>query len=102
MCPVQIVCKLHNENHWQAESFPDSDESAGQSGFQARTARCKDCEYDSVTDDEMLQLANQMKLMLTNDGNVLFYNINIVPRHSESEIGCFPGLCRRVEQQWVW
>lgn len=45
-----------------------------------------DGEYNGVTDDEMLQLANQLKSMFTNDGNVLFFNIHIVPGHSESVV----------------
>ena len=48
-----------------------------------------DGEYNGVTDDEMLQLANQLKSMFTNDGNVLFFNIHIVPGHSESVV--FPA-----------
>ncbi len=48
-----------------------------------------DGEYNGVTDDEMLQFANQLKSMFTNDGNVLFFNIHIVPGHSESVV--FPA-----------
>ena len=48
-----------------------------------------DGEYNCVTYDEMLQLANQLKSMFTNDGNVLFFNIHIVPGHSESVV--FPA-----------
>lgn len=48
-----------------------------------------DGEYNGVTDDEMLQLANQLKSMFTNDGNVLFFNIHIIPGHSESVV--FPA-----------
>ena len=48
-----------------------------------------DGEYNGVTDDEMLQLSNQLKSMFTNDGNVLFFNIHIVPGHSESVV--FPA-----------
>lgn len=43
-----------------------------------------DGEYNGVTDDEMLQLSNQLKSMFTNDGNVLFFNIHIVPGHAEA------------------
>lgn len=43
-----------------------------------------DGEYNRVTDDEMLQLSNQLKSMFTNDGNVLFFNIHIVPGHAEA------------------
>lgn len=43
-----------------------------------------DGEYNGATDDEMLQLSNQLKSMFTNDGNVLFFNIHIVPGHAEA------------------
>lgn len=43
-----------------------------------------DGEYNGVTDEEMLQLSNQLKSMFTNDGNVLFFNIHIVPGHAEA------------------
>ena len=37
----------------------------------------------------MQQLANQLKSMFTNDGNVLFFNIHVVPGHAESVV--FPA-----------
>ena len=38
---------------------------------------------------EMQQLANQLKSMFTNDGNVLLFNIHVVPGHAESVV--FPA-----------
>lgn len=43
-----------------------------------------DGEYNGVGHDEMLQLSNQVKSMFTNDGNVLLFNIHIVPGDSDS------------------
>ena len=43
-----------------------------------------DGEYNGATDDEMIQLSNQLKSMFTNDGNVLFFNIHVAPGHVES------------------
>ena len=40
--------------------------------------------YNGTSHDEMQQLANQLKSMFTNDGNVLFFNIHVVPGHAES------------------
>jgi hypothetical protein len=65
-----------------------------------RTHHNKDCypptiinitdgEYNGVSDSEMLQLSNQLKSMFTNDGNVLFFNIHVVPNQSNSII--FPA-----------
>lgn len=48
-----------------------------------------DGEYNGVSDDEMQQLANQLKSMFTNDGNVLFFNIHVVPERTESVV--FPA-----------
>lgn len=48
-----------------------------------------DGEYNGTTDDEMQQLSNQLKSMFTNDGNVLLFNIHIVPGHAESVV--FPA-----------
>ena len=48
-----------------------------------------DGEYNGVSHDEMLQLANQLKSMFTNDGNVLLFNIHIVPNHAEAVV--FPA-----------
>lgn len=48
-----------------------------------------DGEYNGVSDAEMQQLANQLKSMFTNDGNVLLFNIHIVPGHIESVV--FPA-----------
>ena len=48
-----------------------------------------DGEYNGVTHDAMLQLANQLKSMFTNDGNVLLFNIHIVPNHAEAVV--FPA-----------
>lgn len=48
-----------------------------------------DGEYNGTTHDEMQQLANQLKSMFTNDGNVLLFNIHVVPGHAESVV--FPA-----------
>lgn len=48
-----------------------------------------DGEYNGVTDEKMQQLANQLKSMFTNDGNVLLFNIHVVPGHTESVV--FPA-----------
>ena len=48
-----------------------------------------DGEYNGVSHDAMLQLANQLKSMFTNDGNVLLFNIHIVPHQSEAVV--FPA-----------
>lgn len=45
--------------------------------------------YNGTTDDQMLQLANQLKSMFTNDGNVLLFNIHIMPGQGESVV--FPA-----------
>ncbi len=45
--------------------------------------------YNGVSDDQMLQLSNQLKSMFTNDGNVLLFNIHVVPGQSESVV--FPA-----------
>ena len=43
-----------------------------------------DGEYNGVSHDDMLQLSNQVKSMFTNDGNVLLFNIHIVPGDTDS------------------
>lgn len=48
-----------------------------------------DGEYNGTSHDEMLQLSNQLKSMFTNDGNVLLFNIHVVPGHAESVV--FPA-----------
>lgn len=48
-----------------------------------------DGEYNGVTSDDMLQFANKLKSMFTNDGNVLLFNVHIVPGQSESVV--FPA-----------
>lgn len=48
-----------------------------------------DGQYNHVTDAEMQQLSNELKSMFTNDGNVLFFNIHIVPDMAESVV--FPA-----------
>lgn len=42
-----------------------------------------DGEYNGTTDDIMIQLSNQLKSMFTNDGNVLFFNIHVVPNNEK-------------------
>lgn len=65
-----------------------------------RTHQNKDCypptiinitdgEYNGVDDATMLQLSNQLKSMFTNDGNVLFFNIHVVPNQGEAIV--FPS-----------
>ena len=53
-----------------------------------------DGEYNGVSDDEMQQLANQLKSMFTNDGNVLFFNIHVVPGNAESVV--FPATVNEL------
>lgn len=48
-----------------------------------------DGEYNGTTDDTMIQLSNQIKSMFTNDGNVLFFNIHVVPNNEKPII--FPS-----------
>lgn len=48
-----------------------------------------DGEYNGVSDEAMQQLANQIKSMFTNDGNVLLFNIHVVPGRAESVV--FPA-----------
>lgn len=48
-----------------------------------------DGQYNGASDAEMLQLANQLKSMFTNDGNVLLFNVHVVPGQSEAVI--FPA-----------
>jgi len=38
-----------------------------------------DGQYNGTTDDEMSELANDLKSMFTNDGNVILFNIHIAP-----------------------
>lgn len=40
--------------------------------------------YNGTTHENVEQLANEVKSMFTNDGNVLFYNIHIVPTNTDS------------------
>jgi hypothetical protein len=39
--------------------------------------------YNGTTDDEMMQLGNQLKSMFTNNGNVLLFNIHVTPDEAE-------------------
>ena len=48
-----------------------------------------DGEYNGATHEQMQQLANELKAMHTNDGNVLFFNVHIVPGYAESIV--FPA-----------
>ena len=48
-----------------------------------------DGEYNGTSDDEMIQLSNQLKSMFTNDGNVLLFNVHVVPFNEESVV--FPS-----------
>lgn len=43
-----------------------------------------DGEYNGASREEMQQLANQLKSKFTNDGNVLLFNIHIVPGNSDA------------------
>ena len=49
-----------------------------------------DGEYNGTTDDMMVQLSNELKSMFTNDGNVLFFNIHIVPEQDDAIV--FPAV----------
>ncbi|MDD7705221.1 MAG: hypothetical protein PUJ13_02360 [Bacteroidales bacterium] len=40
--------------------------------------------FNGTTKENMLQLSNELKSMFTNDGNVLLFNIHIVPNDQES------------------
>lgn len=53
-----------------------------------------DGEYNGTTDTEMTQLSNQLKSMFTNDGNVLLFNIHIVPGNTESIV--FPATDKEL------
>lgn len=48
-----------------------------------------DGEYNGTDDETMIQLSNQLKSMFTNDGNVLFFNIHVVPEQEEAIV--FPS-----------
>lgn len=48
-----------------------------------------DGEYNGTTDGMMVQLSNELKSMFTNDGNVLFFNIHIVPEQEDAIV--FPS-----------
>ena len=48
-----------------------------------------DGEFNGIDDDSMFQLSNELKSMFTNDGNVLFFNIHVVPEQEESIV--FPS-----------
>lgn len=43
-----------------------------------------DGEYNGVSRDEMQQLANQLKSMFTNDGNILLFNVHVTASNTES------------------
>lgn len=45
--------------------------------------------YNGVSDERMEQLGNEIKSMFTNDGNVLLFNIHIVPHRAETVV--FPA-----------
>ncbi len=47
-----------------------------------------DGEYNHATKDEVMQKANELKAMFTNDGNVILFNI-----HFTSELGAEPVAC---------
>ena len=53
-----------------------------------------DGEYNGVGHDEMQQLSNQLKSMFTNDGNVLLFNIHIVPGQQDSIV--FPSTTNEL------
>lgn len=62
-----------------------------------------DGEYNGVPDDVVIQKANELKAMSTNDGNVIFFNIHVTPKNennvifptSSSEIGS-SSLARKL------
>lgn len=43
-----------------------------------------DGQFNGTTQENMVQLANELKSMFTNDGNVLLFNIHIVPNGQEA------------------
>ena len=51
--------------------------------------------FNGTTKENMLQLSNELKSMFTNDGNVLLFNIHIVPNDQESVV--FPVDKSEVE-----
>lgn len=54
-----------------------------------------DGQFNGTTKENMLQLSNELKSMFTNDGNVLLFNIHIVPNDQESVV--FPVDKSEVE-----
>lgn len=45
-----------------------------------------DGEYNGASDDVVLQKANELKAMSTNDGNVMFFNIHVIPNNEDKVI----------------
>lgn len=45
-----------------------------------------DGEYNGASDDIVLQKANELKAMSTNDGNVIFFNIHVTPNNEDKVI----------------
>ena len=47
-----------------------------------------DGEFNGATKDMVLQRANELKSMFTNDGNVILFNIHFTANKSEQEVVC--------------
>lgn len=47
-----------------------------------------DGEFNGATKDEMLQQANELKSLFTNDGNVILFNIHFTAHKSDDEVVC--------------
>jgi hypothetical protein len=47
-----------------------------------------DGEFNGATKDEVLQQANELKSMFTNDGNVILFNIHFTANKSNEEVVC--------------
>ena len=47
-----------------------------------------DGEFNGSTTDHVLQQANELKSMFTNDGNVILFNIHLTPNKSDDEVVC--------------
>ena len=47
-----------------------------------------DGEFNGAKREEVLQMANELKSMFTNDGNVILFNIHFTTRKSTDEVVC--------------
>ncbi|NCC11091.1 MAG: DUF4433 domain-containing protein [Bacteroidia bacterium] len=66
------------------------EQHAAQDCYPPTVIHITDGEYNGgTTRDEMIQLANELKSMSTNDGNVLLFNVHVTPE--EGEAFAFPA-----------